>query len=65
VGVLGTDGQVYDFVKLVSWPEARYGRHPFAWFVRHCGPGEVALGRLRPQYRYLLEPIVVPAQGHV
>jgi hypothetical protein len=65
VGAVGADGQVYDFVKLISWPSARYGRHDYAWFTRHCGPGEVLLGRLRPQYRYELQPIVIPLKGHV
>lgn len=52
VGVVGADGRVVDFSKLKSWPEARYGRHEFAWFIRHCAPDEVWIGRLRPEFRY-------------
>ena len=61
VGIVGADGMVYDFAKLRSWSQARYGRTPVAWFVRHSQqPGEVLIGRLRPQYRYLIEPIPPP-----
>jgi hypothetical protein len=60
VGMLGPDGRVYDFVKLRRWSEARYGRNPLGWFLRYSrGPKEVLVGRLRPQYRYRLEPIPV------
>jgi len=54
VGVMGADGRVVDFTKLKSWPEARYGRHEFAWFIRYCAPEEVWIGRLRPEFRYLV-----------
>jgi len=52
VGVVGADGRVIDFSKLRSWPSARYGRHDFAWFIRHSTPEQVRVGRLRPEYRY-------------
>lgn len=58
VGILGTDGMVYDFTKLKRWKEARYGRNPFAWFVRHSrGPRQALIRRLRPQYRYRIEAL--------
>lgn len=58
VGVIGSDGMIYDFAKLRRWKSARYGRHPFAWFVRHStGPREVIIGRLKPEYRYRIDPI--------
>lgn len=64
VGIVGADGQVYDFVKLKRWPEARYGRNSVRWFVRHAtGPDEVTVGRLRPEYCYKLRE-VVPGGGH-
>ncbi|HUS80689.1 MAG TPA: hypothetical protein VM283_05425 [Armatimonadota bacterium] len=52
VGVVGPDGRVIDFVKLKSWAEARYGRSEFEWFIHNCGPDEVAVSRLRAEYRY-------------
>ena len=53
VGVVGPDGHVYDFVKLRSWPKARYGRNSVQWFIRHCpAPDEVVITRLRPEYRF-------------
>jgi len=52
VGVIGTDGYAYDFVKLKSWSEARYGRTKFEWFIRNNQPEEVVISRLRPEYRY-------------
>ena len=58
VGIIGSDGRAYDFAKLRSWPEARYGRHTVAWFVRRSsGTGEVVVGRLRPEYRYRLRKV--------
>jgi len=61
VGIVGSDGQVYDFVKLRSWREARYGRHDFAWFVRHSQePGQVILWRLHWRYRYRVGPLPAP-----
>lgn len=58
VGVLGSDGMVYDFVKLRRWNGPRYGRHRFDWFVRHSpSTGQVILARLRPEYRYRLLPL--------
>jgi len=58
IGVVGADGQVYDFVKLRSWSAARYGRNSFPWFVRHCpDAGEVTISRLRPEYRFKLKEI--------
>jgi hypothetical protein len=63
VGMRGPDGLVYDFEKLRSWPEPRYGRIPFPRFIRFSrGPGEVVLGRLRPQYRYRIEEVPVPLE---
>ncbi len=52
VGVIGADGYVYDFVKLKSWRQARYGRTEFAWFIHNCAPQEVSISRLRAEYRY-------------
>ena len=64
VGVVGTDGLVYDFVKLRRWRDARYGRHTPEWFVQHStARRSVLIGRLRPQYDYLLQP-VSPGRGH-
>ncbi|MCC7492835.1 MAG: hypothetical protein IT204_10825 [Fimbriimonadaceae bacterium] len=57
-GLIGSDGQVYDFSKLKRWPTARYGRHPVAWFLRHSrGHHEVLLSRLHWRYRYRVEPL--------
>jgi len=58
-GLVGPDLAVYDFVKLKRWPEARYGRNSFDWFIRHsrAQPGQVQIDRLRPQYRYRIWPI--------
>ena len=64
IGVVGSDGMVHDFVKLRRWREARYGRHTPQWFARHSpGPRSVLIGRLRPEYDYLLQP-VSPGRGH-
>ncbi len=52
VGVVGPDGKVLDFVKLKSWSAARYGRTDVTWFVSNCGPDQVRVIRLRPDYRY-------------
>jgi len=58
IGVAGPDGYVYDFVKLRSWPSARYGRNSFAWFVHNCPEyREVVLTRLRAEYRYRIRPL--------
>ena len=58
IGVVGSDGHVYDFVKLKSWSSARYGRNSFEWFTRHCpDPDEVIITRLRPEYRYRINPL--------
>jgi len=55
VGIIGADGMVYDFVKLKSWPQARYGRNKPEWFVQHSqGLSEVIVRRLLPEYRYRL-----------
>lgn len=62
VGIIGADGMVYDFVKLKRWKTARYGRNGVAWFVRHATkPNEVIVTRLRPEYRYKLQEIRIPA----
>lgn len=64
VGVVGTDGMVYDFVKLKSWLGPRYGRHTPEWFIRHAkGKLDVAVTRLRPEYAYKLKP-VSPGPGY-
>jgi len=58
IGVVGADGMVYDFAKLKSWSQARYGRNQISWFVRHSPDrGEIIIGRLGPAYRYLLKPL--------
>jgi len=58
VGIIGSDGQVYDFVKLKSWRTARYGRNSLLWFVRNSrGPEQVIVWRLHPRYRYRLSPL--------
>jgi len=58
VGVVGSDGMVYDFSKLKSWSSARYGRHRLAWFLHNCRrTGDVQIRRLAPAYRYLLKPL--------
>ncbi len=60
VGIIGADGQVYDFVKLKRWPTARYGRNALDWFVRHApGPQDVLVRRLLPEYRYGLTPLPI------
>lgn len=61
VGVIGPDGMVCDFVKLRSWPNARYGHTTVAFFTRHApADGQVVIGRLKPQYRWGLDPIAIP-----
>lgn len=61
VGVIGSDGRVYDFEKLKSWRGPRYGRHSVDWFVRHAtGPKDIVISRLRPEYRYRLAAIRPP-----
>jgi hypothetical protein len=57
VGVVGPDGFVYDFVKLKSWRQARYGRNPLSWFIRHSSRDQVYISRLRPEYRYRLKEV--------
>jgi hypothetical protein len=58
VGVVGADGMVYDFTKLRRWRGAKYGRHPFEWFVRRSySEGGVIIGRLKPEYRYKVKPV--------
>jgi len=52
VGVVGPDGRVIDYSKLKSWSAARYHQVEFEFFIRHNEPGEVAIGRLRPEFRY-------------
>lgn len=64
MGVVGADGKVYDFVKLKSWSQARYGKHSFEWFVRHApGKGQVSIGRLKPQYRYRIKQVHISGSG--
>ncbi|GEM_PF-5909498 len=54
VGVVGPNGRVLDFTKLKSWPTARYNEVEFEFFIQHNEPDEVAIGRLRPEFRYRL-----------
>ncbi len=64
VGIIGSDGMVYDFVKLRRWSEARYGRTSFEWFVAHSsGPGEVTVARLRAAVRYRIVDVSRLAAG--
>lgn len=57
-GIVGTDGMVYDWTKLRAWDSDRYGRHSVEWFLHNSlGPNETVVRRLRPLYRYLIEPI--------
>ncbi|MGC9317470.1 MAG: hypothetical protein ACP5KN_05470 [Armatimonadota bacterium] len=63
VGVVGPRGRVIDFCKLKSWSAARYGRHGLEWFIHNCGPDEVRIGRLRPQYRYRVLEIARPREA--
>jgi len=60
VGVVATDGSVLDFTKLKIWPEARYGRSEFEWFIRHNTPKQVRVGRLRPEFRYRVIEMKAP-----
>ncbi len=60
-GIVGTDGHVYDWTKLKSWGSDRYGRHSVEWFTRHSpNPKGVIVRRLKPQYRYRVEPLPIP-----
>lgn len=60
-GVIGPDGQVYDFTKLKSWSKARYGRNSVAWFTRHSrGKHQILVERLRAEYRYRAKPLPTP-----
>jgi len=59
-GVIGADGAVRDWTKLKTWRAGRYGRHSVEWFVRHTrSRSEVIIWRLKPRYRYHLEPVPV------
>ena len=61
IGIVGADGMVYDFAKLRSWSAPRYGRHTVDWFTRRSpAPAQVQVGRLKPSYRFLIEPIPTP-----
>ena len=61
VGLVGTDGHVYDFSKLKRWPTPRYGRQSFAEFTRNShGEHEIMIRRLRWEYRYGAWPIPKP-----
>ncbi len=58
VGMLGTDGMVYDWTKLKSWKQPRYGCNSVKWFIHNCSePGQIRVYRLRPQYRYCIRHI--------
>ena len=58
VGVLSTDGRVYDWSKLVSWPTDRYGCNSLAWFTRYStGPDSIIVWRLKAVYRYKARPV--------
>lgn len=63
VGVVGPNGGVIDFSKLISWPEARYQQTDFDFFVRHNRPEQVVIGRLRPEFRYRLSEITWDEDG--
>jgi hypothetical protein len=59
-GIVGGDGLVYDFSKLIRWSEPRYGRHTFEEFVKHShGPQQVLLQRLHWRYRYGIDPLPI------
>lgn len=61
VGVMGTDGKVYDYTKLRSWKTARYGRVDFDFFIRYSlEPGQVTITRLLPEYKYRIKPTPWP-----
>lgn len=63
VGIVGSDGMVYDFVKLKKWKQPRYGRQPAKWFVRHSrGVGQCQVFRLHWRYRYAVDPLPVVGQ---
>ena len=58
VGIVGSDGLVYDFVKLRRWKQARYGRNKPDWFVRQSlGVGQCEVFRLHWRYRYAVDPL--------
>ena len=57
VGMVGPDGKVLDFVKLISWSQARYGCTEFEWFIHNCAPEQVYISRLCPEYRYLIADV--------
>lgn len=64
VGIIGSDGMVYDWTKLIAWDSPRYGRNTVEWFTKNSPtPGNVWVWRLRPRYRYMLDPL--PAAGDV
>jgi hypothetical protein len=57
-GIIGTDGRVYDWTRLVSWSSDRYGCHTVEWFTRYShGPRQVIVRRLKAAYRYRIQPI--------
>jgi hypothetical protein len=64
VGLVGPDGQVYDFTKLKRWNGPRYGRNSVDWFTRHSrGAKQVLVSRLHWKYRYRVEPLPKPSQA--
>jgi hypothetical protein len=63
VGVIGTDGKVYDWSRIRGWNSDRYGCHSVEWFTRysHSRKG-VTVWRLKAEYRYRVRALPVPAQ---
>ena len=63
VGIVGSDGMVYDWTKLIAWEKPRYGRNTVEWFTKNSPtPGNVWVWRLRPRYRYMVDPLP-PGKG--
>jgi len=61
VGVIGTDGMVYDWSKLKSWSAGRYGRNTVERFARYShGAKDIIIRRLKAEYRYRARPLPVP-----
>jgi len=59
-GIIGTDGNVYDWTKIRSWSTSRYGCYTINYFTRHChSDRDVIIRRMKPQFRYLIEPVPI------
>ncbi len=64
VGIIGSDGMVYDWTKLISWEKPRYGRNTVEWFTKNSpAPGNVWIWRLRPRYRYMVDALPDAPEG--